>query len=215
MPFADRRQAGQRLAIALERFKNKRPVVLALPRGGVPVGYEIATRLNAPLDVVLVRKIGHPDSPELAVGALAEGAPPERFIDEATVIELGVSRAYLDEEIARQTREIDRRRQLYFAGRQRPDIRDRTAIVVDDGIATGATMRAALHAVRKRGPARLVLAVPVAPASTIDALRADADEVVCLETPEDFGAVGQFYVDFRPVEDATVIEILRRGRADA
>ncbi|MDE2166936.1 MAG: phosphoribosyltransferase [Alphaproteobacteria bacterium] len=213
MPFADRRDAGRRLAAALARFKDRRPTVLALPRGGVPVGFEIAMRLHAPLDVVLVRKIGHPWSPELAIGALAEGEPPVRFTDDDMVTELGVSRAYLDEEIARQTREIDRRKQLYFAAGSRPGVRDRTAIVVDDGIATGATMRAALRAVHKRRPAKLVLAVPVAPSSTLDSLRAEADEIVCLESPDDFAAIGQFYADFRPVEDETVIEILRQATA--
>jgi len=213
MPFADRREAGQRLADALTRFKDKQPVVLALPRGGVPVGFEIAARLNARLDVVLVRKIGHPWSPELAVGALADGEPPERFIDEASVTELNVPRAYLDEETARQAREIEHRRRLYFGDRSPFDIRNHTAIVVDDGIATGATMRAALRAVRKRGPATLVLAVPVAPESTLESLRAEVDEVVCLESPEDFGAVGQFYADFRPVEDAVVTDLLRRAAA--
>jgi putative phosphoribosyl transferase len=213
MPFADRRDAGRRLAAALARFKDKQPTVLTLPRGGVPVGFEIAMRLHAPLDVVLVRKIGHPWSPELAIGAVAEGEPPVCFTDDDMVAELGVSRAYLDEEIARQTREIERRKQLYFAAGSRPEIRDHTAIVVDDGIATGATMRAALRAVRKRQPAKLVLAVPVAPSSTLDSLRAEADEIVCLESPDDFAAVGQFYADFRPVEDETVIEILRQSAA--
>ncbi len=211
MPFADRRDAGQRLAAALTRFKDRQPVVLTLPRGGVPVGFEIAARLNAPLDVVLVRKIGHPWSPELAVGALADGEPPERFIDEASVAELNVPRAYLDEETTRQMREIEHRRRLYFKGRAPLDIRNHTAIVVDDGIATGATMHAALRAVRKRGPAMLVLAVPVAPASILESLRAEVDRIVCLESPEDFGAVGLSYVDFRPVEDATVIDLLRRA----
>lgn len=211
MAFLDRREAGQRLAAALMRFKDKQPVVLALPRGGVPVGFEIAAALNAPLDVVLVRKIGHPWSPELAIGALAEGEPPERFIDEAIVAELDVSRIYLDEETARQTREIEHRRQLYRANRPPLDVRNRTVILVDDGIATGATMYAALRSVRKRGPKALVLAVPVAPASTLQALRAEVDEIVCLELPEDFGAVGLFYANFRPVEDAVVIDLLQRA----
>ncbi|MDE2230279.1 MAG: phosphoribosyltransferase [Alphaproteobacteria bacterium] len=213
MPFADRREAGQHLAIALLRFKDRHPVVLALPRGGVPVGFEIATKLGAPLDVVLVRKIGHPWSPELAVGAIADGETPERIIDEDIVSELDVPRAYLDEEAARQLREIEHRRRLYFEDRPPLDIRNHTAIVVDDGIATGATMRAALRAVRKRKPDKLVLAVPVAPASTVDSLRSEVDEVVCLESPEDFGAVGLFYADFRPVEDAVVVDLLRRAAA--
>ena len=211
MVFADRRDAGQQLAARLLRFKDQRPVILALPRGGVPVGFEIAERLDAPLDVVLVRKIGHPRSRELAVGAIAEGEGLETFIDESAVADLGVSRRYLDAEIARQSREIEHRRVLYFKGRRPVDIRRRTALVVDDGIATGATMRAALRAVRGRAPARLVLAVPVAPASTLDALRPEVDEIVCLSAPDDFGAVGFFYVDFQPVEDEVVIDLLDRA----
>ena len=214
MLFADRQDAGRRLAAALLRFKDRGPVVLALPRGGVPVGFEIATKLEAPLDVVLVRKIGHPWSPELAVGAIAEGVELEKVFNEDLVAELGVSRAYIDAEIGRQQREIELRRQRYFKGRSPVDLQQHTAIVVDDGIATGATMRAALRAVRRRTPAMLVLAVPVAPAKTIEALRAEVDEVVCLATPEDFGAVGYFYVDFRPVEDEVVIELLDRAAAE-
>ena len=209
--FANRREAGQRLAAELLRFKDLQPVVLALPRGGVPVGFEIAIKLQASLDVVLVRKIGHPAMPELAVGAIAEGEKLEKVIDEAAVSELGVSRAYLDQEIARQTREIEHRRQLYFKGRPPTDIRNCTALVVDDGIATGATMRAALRAVRGRVPAKLVLAVPVAPPSALEALRSETDEIVCLFSPEDFGAVGAFYTDFRPVEDEVVVHLLKHA----
>ncbi len=211
MGFANRKQAGEQLAARLARFKTADPVILALPRGGVPVGFEIATRLEAPLDVVLVRKIGHPLSPELAVGAIAEGCTIEPLIDEAMVAGFGVSKAYLESEIARQKEEIARRRQSYFRDRPPVPIRGRTAIVVDDGIATGATMRAALRAVRQQGPASLVLAVPVAPAGTITALKREVDEVICLDTPEDFQAVGCFYVDFRAVEDETVIDLLDRA----
>lgn len=211
MLFADRREAGERLAAALVRFKTQRPVVLALPRGGVPVGFEIAKRLEAPLDVVLVRKIGHPVSPELAVGAIADGPRLEIFIDDKAVAELDVSESYLEAEIARQSYEIDHRRRLYFKNRAPIDIRQCTALVVDDGIATGATMRAALRAVRRRAPAKLVLAVPVAPSSTLESLRREVDEIVCLAAPEDFGAVGLFYADFRPVEDSAVIDLLDRA----
>lgn len=213
MLFADRQEAGCRLAAELLRFKEQKPVVLALPRGGVPVGYEIAVLLAAPLDVVLVRKIGHPLSPELAVGAIADGKPLEQFIDERAVAELDVSKDYLDAEIRRQSQEIDLRRRLYLKGRPPIDLRQCTALVVDDGIATGATMRAALRAVRRRGPAKLVLAVPVAPAGTVDALRAEVDEIVCLAAPEEFGAVGFFYRDFRPVEDKVVVDLLDRAAA--
>jgi len=211
MSFRDRREAGQRLATELLRFKSRHPVVLALPRGGVPVGFEIAEKLEAPLDVVLVRKIGHPMSPELAIGAIADGEKLEQVIDEESVAEFGVPQAYIKEEIGRQKREIEKRRQLYFKDRSPVDIRHHTAIVVDDGIATGATMRAALRAVRRREPEKLVLAVPVAPPSTLESLRPEVDEIVCLETPEDLGAVGLFYADFRPVEDTVVVDLLRRA----
>jgi putative phosphoribosyl transferase len=211
MLFADRQDAGRRLATALRRFKGRNPVVLALPRGGVPVGFEIAAKLGAPLDVVLVRKIGHPLSPELAIGAVADGEEVEKVIDDRAVAALGISQAYLDEEIARQMRAIEDRRRRYFKGRSPIDIRQRAAIVVDDGIATGATMRAALRAVRRRVPAKLVLAVPVAPADVLEALRSEVDEIICLASPEDFDAVGSYYDDFRPVEDESVIDLLDRA----
>lgn len=211
MWFADRQEAGQRLAMALRRFADRNPIVLALPRGGVPVGFEIAMKLNASLDVVLVRKIGHPAMRELAVGAIADGETLETVIDEKAVAELGVPKAYLDQEIARQAREIEHRRQLYFKGRGPIDLRHHIALVVDDGIATGATMRAALRAVRRRAPDKIVLAVPVAPASALESLGLEADEIVCLSSPEDFGAVGAFYADFRPVEDEVVVDLLDRA----
>jgi putative phosphoribosyl transferase len=208
MMFADRHEAGRQLADRLLCFKDQRPAVLALPRGGVPVGFEIAIRLEAPLDVVLVRKIGHPWSPELAIGAVADGERLEAVIDDKFVAELGVPQAYLDAEVARQSREIDHRRRLYFEGRTPIDIRGCTALVVDDGIATGATMRAALRAVRRRSPAKLVLAVPVAPPSALDELRREVDDIICLAKPQEFCAVGQFYADFRPVDDSVVVDLL-------
>lgn len=208
MFFDDRSDAGRQLAAKLLSYKGASPVVLALPRGGVPVGYEIARQLHAPLDVVLVRKIGAPISPELAVGAIVEGKPVERFINRDIVADLAVPQSYLEEEIARQTREIERRRTRYFQGRLPVEVRNRTAIIVDDGIATGATMHVALRAVRRRGPARLVLAVPVAPASAIAALRSEVDDIVCLHSPEDFGAIGFFYRDFHQLEDEAVIALL-------
>lgn len=215
MYFADRQEAGRRLGAELIRFKGRQPVVLALPRGGVPVGFEVATRLGAPLDVVLVRKIGHPAQPELAIGAIADVEGLEKVIDEAAIADFAIPKAYLDREIARQRGEIEKRRQLYFKGRTPAEIRDRTAIVIDDGIATGATMRAALRAVRRRVPKRLVLAVPVAPADTLEDLRSEADETVCLFSPKEFAAVGLFYADFRPVEDDDVVDLLDRAAAVA
>ena len=182
--------------------------MLALPRGGVSIGVEIARALAAPLDVVLVRKIGAPFQEELAVGAVADGEHPEMVVNREIVTLLNLPERYLNEERDRQLIEIERRRTLYLAGRPRPGIAGKTAIVVNDGIATGATMRAALLAVRRAGPRRLVLAVPVAPADTIAELRHDVDEVVCLETPADFGAISLYYENFRQVTDSEVIAML-------
>lgn len=217
MQFADRHDAGRRLAEALKRFKDQHPVILALPRGGVPVAFDIAQELDAPLDVVLVRKIGHPLSQEMAIGAIAEGQPIEKVIDQGAVADFNIPAAYIDAEIETQTREIELRRQLYCKGRQPIDLHRRTVIVVDDGIATGATMHAAIQAIRHRKPGKLILAVPVAPPQALEDFRPDVDEIVCLATPARFGAVGQFYDDFRPVGDATVIDLLDRAsdRKDA
>lgn len=220
MFFDDRIDAGRQLAAKLLHLRDRRPVVLALPRGGVPIGREVARTLHAPLDLVLVRKLGAPISPELAIGAIVEGQPVERFINSDIVTELGVDDAYIEAEVAEQAREIERRRERYLQGRAPIEVRDRTAIVVDDGIATGATMRIALRAVRRRHPQRLVMAVPVAPADTIAAMHDEADELVCLEAPRDFGAIGFFYRDFRQVDDRTVIELLAEaarelGQSDA
>jgi putative phosphoribosyl transferase len=208
MAFADRQQAGQRLAKRLAHLKDQHPVVLALPRGGVPVGYEIASALAAPLDLVLVRKIGAPDQPELAIGAVADGEQPELVTDPRLASWLSVSPEYLEATKARALGEIERRRKLYFGDRAPEEVRGRTAILVDDGIATGATMLAALRATRRRAPARLVLAVPVAPPDTLERLRGEADEVICLDTPAGFMAVGQFYRRFPQLEDGEVIALL-------
>ncbi|HSD26333.1 MAG TPA: phosphoribosyltransferase family protein [Vicinamibacteria bacterium] len=209
--FRDREQAGRRLAEALVRFKGSDPVVLALPRGGVPVAFEIARSLAAPLDLVLVRKIGAPLQPELAVAAVVDGEDMEITVNEDLVEELGLPEGYVREQAARQVEEIERRRGLYLRGRDRVAVEGKTAVVVDDGIATGATMRAALRAVRRRQPGRLVLAVPVAPPDTVAALRREADEVVCLSTPRCFGAIGEFYRDFRQLGDDEVRGLLERA----
>ena len=213
MIFADRFDAGRRLAEALQHLADRDPVVLALVRGGLPVAFEVAKALAAPLDVVLVRKIGAPSQPELAVGAVVDGAQPEIVSNPEIMAMLGLSQSYVEAEAKRQLAEIDRRRAAYLRGRPPVEVRGRTAIVVDDGIATGATTRAALHAVRRRQPSRLVLAVPVAPPDTLERLAADADEIVCLDRPEPFGAVGYFYNDFTQVSDREVVDLLDRARA--
>jgi putative phosphoribosyl transferase len=209
--FAHRSEAGRALARRLLRFKAERPVVLALPRGGVPVGFEVAHSLDAPLDLVLVRKIGAPFQPELAIGAVVDGGRPQTVLNEEMVREFQILGSYIAEQSARELEEIERRRELYLAGRARAPVEARTAIVVDDGIATGATMEAALHATRRADPKRLVLATPVAPPDTIERLRAQADEVVCLATPRLFDAIGSFYEDFRQLSDEEVVDLLRRA----
>ena len=209
--FADRTEAGRRLAERLLPFKDERPVVLALPRGGVPVGFEVASALDAPLDLVLVRKIGAPFQPELAVGAVVDGGRAETVLNEELIRECQIPESWVAEESARQLEEIERRRTLYLAGRTRAPVEGRTAIVVDDGIATGATMEAALHATRRARPKRLVLAVPVAPPDTIERLRPQVDEVVCLAMPRAFGAIGWFYENFRQLSDREVINLMQRA----
>jgi putative phosphoribosyl transferase len=207
-PFADRVQAGRALAARLLEMDIAAPVtVLALPRGGVPVAAEVARALRAPLDLVLVRKISLPGQPELAVAALVDGNPPA-----LVVADHFTPNTTLRDEIEMQTQqalhEIARRREVYLHGREPLPLEGRTAVLVDDGIATGTTMRAALKAVRARHPARLVLAVPVAPADTLAALRHEADAVVCLMQPPRFRAVGEHYVDFTQVDDEGVLAAL-------
>jgi putative phosphoribosyl transferase len=206
--FADRRDAGRQLAQALLRFKIDNPVILAIPRGGVPVGVEVAHALQAPLDIIVVRKVGAPYQRELAIAAVVDGDRPETVYNPETIDMPRVSDAYMREESARQFAEIERRRKLYLGDRKRPQIAGRTAIVVDDGIATGTTVRAALIGVRRARPKRLVLATPVAPPDTIEDLRGEADEIVCLATPEMFLAISQFYRVFDQLTDAEVIDLL-------
>jgi putative phosphoribosyl transferase len=206
--FPDRTEAGRRLAERLRHFKDQQPVVLALPRGGVPVAYEVARVLEAPLDLVLVRKIGAPFQPELAIGAVVDGERPELVLNRDLISEYGIPESYVESERRRQLAEIERRRHQYLSERPRAPIAARTAIVIDDGIATGATMEAALHATRRANPKRLVLAVPVAPPDTIERLRPEVDEVVCLLVPAFLGAIGSFYRDFRQLRDEDVIGLL-------
>lgn len=213
--FADRVDAGRRLAQELLRFKQQHPVVLALPRGGVPVGAEIVKQLDAPLDLILVRKIGVPFQPELAAGAVVDGQEPITVWNRDVLQMLGMTEEDFAEVVQAKLREIDERRQRYLAGRPRVDVAGRTAVVVDDGIATGATVKAALRALRRRGPKRIVLAVPVAPAETVAELRGEADEVICLDTPADFGAIGFFYMDFSQTSDDEVTALLRAAKPSA
>ena len=213
MPFIDRMDAGRQLAKALARYKAQRPVVLALPRGGVPVAAEVATVLDAPLDLILVRKIGVPFQPELAMGAVVDGRKPVIVRNEDVISLTGVSEQEFNATCDQQLAEIERRRKLYLGDRPHPQIAGRTVIVVDDGIATGATTRAALQAIRMRKPSKLVLAVPVAPTESLKELRGEADEIICLEDYEDFGAIGLFYSDFRQVSDTEVIDLLARHPA--
>ncbi len=209
MRFRDRTEAGQLLAQRLASRAFLRPVVLALPRGGVPVAVEVARALSAPLDLLLVRKIGHPLQPELALGAIVDGDHPEMVINRQMEDVAIVHAEHVATAKAAALAEIERRRLLYFGVRKPVDVAHATAIVVDDGIATGATVRAALKALRHRHPRRIVLAVPVAPADALEALRPEVDEIICLDTPDAFFSVGQFYHDFRQVDDAEVIRLLK------
>ncbi len=206
--FADRTDAGRRLAARLGHLDGADPVVLALPRGGVPVGFEVAKALRAPLDVLLVRKIGAPFQPELAAGAVVDGAEPVLVRNEEVIRAYGIEEDWIEAEAARQLAEIERRRRLYCGDRPAPSVRGRTAILVDDGIATGTTVRAALRALAKLGPRRRVLAVPVAPPDTLARLRHETEEIVVLEEPEWMAAVGQFYRDFTQTEDEEVVRLL-------
>ena len=210
MAFEDRIDAGRKLATALAPYKDKSPAVLALPRGGVPVAAEVAIALEAPLDLILVRKVGMPGNRELAMGAVVDGATPIVVKNEDIIKLIGIAESEFKAVCDRELEEIGRRRVRYLGGRQRVNLAGRTAIVVDDGIATGATMRAALQATRARNPDKLVLAVPVAPTDALPALRKEVDDLVCLECHEAFGAIGYYYLDFRQVSDEEVIEILKK-----
>ncbi len=207
--FTDRVDAGKKLAWALRDFKGK-GIVLAIPRGGVVVGNEIANALNLPLDVIIPRKLGSPNNPELAIGAVAEDGTA--ILDKNLVSYLGVNPQYIKEETERQKQEIHRRLKLYRQDAGYPDVKELDVIVVDDGIATGSTVKAALASVKNRGAASVTVAVPIGPPSTIEELEKMANRVVCLYTPEFFQAIGQFYSDFSQTEDEEVIELLRENK---
>jgi putative phosphoribosyl transferase len=207
--FRDREEAGARLAERLARFRDREPIVLALPRGGVPVAAPIAAALTAPLEVFIARKVGAPHQPELGIGAVAEGGV--RWRSESALSMLGIS----DDEFARlaerEEDELRLRVERYRGARPFPQITGRTAILVDDGLATGGTARAALQALRRAGPAQLILAVPVGPPATLQWLESEADDVVCLLAPRQFAAVGYWYRDFHPVSDTEVLDLLGSG----
>lgn len=209
--FHDRAEAGRALAAALAAEDWPDPVVLALPRGGVPVAVEVARALGAPLDLVMVRKIGAPGQPELAVGAVVDGATPRIVTNPGFAAQCGPSPGDVDAMARRELAEIARRRALYLRGCAPVPLAGRTAIAVDDGVATGATMRAALRALRRPGPARLVLAVPVAPRDTAAALQAEVDALVCLHRPTPFGGVGAHYDLFPQIPDAEVARLIARA----
>jgi putative phosphoribosyl transferase len=212
--FADRRAAGRALADTLRPYAHRSDVVvLALPRGGVPVAFEVAIALGAPLDVLVVRKLGVPYHPELAMGAIASGGAA--YINQDVVQMARVSPHQLERVREQEQQELERREQRYRAGRRPLEIRGKTVIVVDDGLATGASMHAGLSALRALRPARLVAAVPVAPADAAGRLEELADEFVCVMTPPDFSAVGQFYERFDQVDDDTVRTLLERSAGGA
>lgn len=209
--FVDRRDAGQQLADRIApRIDARRSVILGLPRGGVPVAHQIATRVGAPLDVLLVRKLGVPWQPELAFGAVSSGDVV--VYNERVMAELQLSDDEVREVVERERIELRRREELYRRGRPPLDVADKTAVVVDDGIATGSTIRAALQALAKRNAARTIVACPVAPPDTVEMLFQEADDVVCLKTPSNLVAIGFWYEDFAPVEDEEVLRLLADAR---
>jgi putative phosphoribosyl transferase len=212
--FRDRAEGGRRLAELLRGYAGRDDViVLALPRGGVPVAFEVAKKLGAPLDVFMVRKVGVPRHEELAMGAIASGGV--LVLDEGLIRSLGIGTAQVQQAIAAEARELERRERVYRDGRGPPQLEGRTVILVDDGLATGATMRAAALAVREHRPARTVIAVPVAAAETCRELRDDADEIVCVATPRPFGAVGLWYENFAQTSDEEVRALLAHAAEPA
>jgi predicted phosphoribosyltransferase len=211
LPFSDRVEAGKLLGAELA--KRKLPpnvVVLALPRGGVPVGWEVAKALHAPLDVVVVRKVGVPWQPELAMGAIAGGSV--KVLNEELIADLRVSRQEVNAAVAKEKAEVERREKLYRSGRPAPDLRGRVILLVDDGLATGSTMLVAARYVRAFKPAKMIIAVPVGSSDACDRLKKEADDFLCLATPEWFSAVGEWFEDFRQVTDAEVQRLLEESR---
>ncbi|WP_027998801.1 phosphoribosyltransferase [Sinorhizobium arboris] len=211
--FVDRRDAGRQLAGVLAKYTQSEPLILALPRGGVPVAFEIAQALRAPLELMLVRKIGAPGHPEYGIGAVVDGSDPQVVYNEEAMRIVNPPASYVETESQRQLAEIERRRKTYQGNRSATPTEGRTVIVVDDGIATGGTVKAVLRALRKAGSGRIILAVPVAPREALKELRTEADEVICLQTPDPFRAVGLHYLDFDQTSDEEVIRLLRDARS--
>ncbi|MEW6380016.1 MAG: phosphoribosyltransferase [bacterium] len=209
MFFRDRKDAGRQLARHLIQYQDQEPLILALPRGGVVVGFEISINLKAPLDVIVARKIGAPGMPEYGIGAIAPGGV--LILDERPIRMLGIPREEIDLIADREREEMQRRIERYRGGRPLPDVRNRTVILVDDGIATGVTARAAIQAIRQQEPRQLILASPVCAPDTARLLRAEVDDFVCLETPPDFRAISLWYDDFRQTSDEEVVDLLNRS----
>jgi predicted phosphoribosyltransferase len=210
LPFQNRYDAGNHLSTILETYREDHPVILALPRGGVPVAYPVAVALGAPLDVLVARKLGAPGHPELGIGAVAPGAT---YLDQDAVRYLRVSERHIADVTTREMAELERREREYRGSRPPIDLEGRTVILIDDGLATGVTAQAAIASVRSRHPRKVVFAAPVCAPSSARKLRASADAVACLVSPPEFHAVGQWYVDFTPTSDAEVISCLKRREA--
>jgi putative phosphoribosyl transferase len=206
--FKDRKEAGELLAKAVAKLGLSNVIVLGIPRGGVPVAEEVASALGAQLDLVITRKIGAPSNPEFAIGAVTQDGEP--IIDEETIRSYGISKEYLHKEAKHQAEEVRERMRKYRGNSPYPDLRGKTVVIVDDGIATGNTTRAAIRSVKRKNPSAIILATPVAPYDTLQQLETEVDRVVCLDTPEVFYAIGEFYENFNQVEDDEVREILRR-----
>lgn len=214
MRFRDRLDAGRQLAELLVGYRVEHPFVIALPRGGVPVGRVVADELRAPLGIVIVRKVGVPTQPELAMGAVGPGEVV--LLNEPLIARLGIEHADLEAALARERAEVARRTERYGRGRPPPDVRGRTVLLVDDGIATGSTALVAVEVLRHMGAAKIALAVPVVPSGAVEAIRGHVDDFVFVEAPEDFYAIGEWYEDFRPVSDEEVLDLLEttpRGSA--
>jgi putative phosphoribosyl transferase len=212
MPFTDRRDAGKQLAARLTHYRDAAPIILALPRGGVPVAHEVARALRAPLDVLVVRKLGVPWQPELGFGAVTEGEIA--YVDQNMCGLLGLGDEQIEEITKRKRKEVETRVRRFRGNIPPPTLRDRTVIIVDDGVATGGTARAAIQAVREQAPRRIIFAAPVAAAQAAIRLSALVDECVCVETPEDLWAIGAWYEDFEQVSDGEVAAILALARTE-